>query len=104
MSPESSSPDAKADAIVPPPTPAGAGSPEATTTLDVPPPAGATQIAALIEFGGFVKATSPLSFRKALVPAKGLKVVPVVAAAGLQAPDVGTGTNVSVPSLAPIKS
>src|ERR1700674_3084604 len=103
MSPESSNPNATGDVIVPPPTPVGAGSPGATTGVGVPPPGGATQIAALPEFGGVVKATTPASFRKALVPGEGIRVVPVREVWGLQGPEVAMGIKVIVPSLLPMK-
>jgi hypothetical protein len=73
------------------------------TGVGVPPPGGTTQIAALPEFGGFVKANNPSSFRKALVPGEGIKVVPEREVWGLQGPEVAMGTKVIVPSLLPMK-
>src|ERR1700680_1155669 len=105
MSPESSNPNAIGDIIVPPPMAAGAESPGATTAVGVPPPGGATQIDALALpiFGGFVKATTPASFKKALVPGEGIRVDPKGEVWGLQGPEVAMGTNVNVPSLLPMK-
>ena len=61
------------------------------------------QIAALSEPGGFENATAPASFRKAGVTSNGTREVPLGMACGLHAPEAAIGTNVSVPSLLPMK-
>src|SRR5271169_2130650 len=101
MSPESSNPNTTGDTIAPPML-AGAGAAAVIAGVGEPPPAGATQMAALPEFGGFVKATTPLSLRKPLVIGNGIKEVPVVTTWGLQGPVPAMGTNES-PSLLPMK-
>ena len=103
MSPESSNPNATGNVIVPTPTPAGAGSPEAMTAVGMPPPGGATQIVVLTELGGLVKATAPALFKKAVAPSKGFNGFPVVTGWMLQVPEVAAETGKNVPSLLPMK-
>lgn len=91
---------------MPPPTLEGAASPAAMRAVGSggvdPGEAGmATQIAALPEFGGFVKATSPLSFRKAVAPGNTLMEVTLLADCGLHGPVAAIGISVKLPSLPP---